>query len=101
MAKSEQVSGWFLLAMSGIPEWEDALYLCCSQHNRDTTSWPPLCHYFSLLPFPLPCSSCPAPADGFEPPVLQMGRSWSLLGPTLFSTVTRLSAQNQARLLVT
>lgn len=76
MAKSEQVSGWFLLAMSGIPEWEEALYLCCSQHDRDTSSWPPLCYFFSLPPFLLPCSPCPALADGFEPPVLQMGRSW-------------------------
>lgn len=24
LAKSEQVSGWFLLATSGIPEWEEA-----------------------------------------------------------------------------
>lgn len=70
MAESEQVSGWFLLATSGIPEWEEALYLCNSQHNRDTSSWPPLCHYFSLPPFPFPCSPCPALAEGFEPPAL-------------------------------
>lgn len=67
MAKSEQVSGWFLLAMSGIPEWEEALYLCCSQHNRDTSSWPLLYYFFSLSPFSLPCSPCPVLAVGFEP----------------------------------
>lgn len=58
-AKSEQVSGCFLLAMSGTSEWVEPLCLCCSQAHLFSGLSPLFLPPFAsllltLLPMPCP-----------------------------------------------
>lgn len=73
--REQQISGWFLLATSGTPEWEEPLGLCCSQAHFLLAS--PLRFSRPLPLFSLPGSLRPALVDGFAAPVSQIGRSWS------------------------
>lgn len=97
--REQQISGWFLLATSGTPEWEEPLGLCCSQAHFLLAS--PLRFSRPLPPFSLPCSLRPALVDGFAAPVSQIGRSWSFSRLLLLSTLILLSAQIQAWELLT